>query len=735
MKLKTCIAAAAFCAPLLPIALPVQAETLALLIAAGEYANNPDLQAPRNDAHDVLAFLTDRGVDRQNIAMLADDTPGAETATRQNILNALTRLAASAQAGDMVFLYLSGHGVQVADEDGDEADRRDEAFVPVDAPQSGFSADNVVIDDRIREALDTIRDKGADVWVVMDSCHSGTGIRGDHNGILAKGLRDDEAAGAGRIASSETMLDDHATVSGADRGDIVAFFAAKPFEAAYEGGDAEDTTTFRSLFTNVLLEKLRRYPQRTYGEIIELVRLHLADNRARQTPQAEGTMLDRPIFGTPASTDGIGNVAWWPVENGKHVNAGWISNLERGSILALYKSVTLDGEPAYAKVRSVGAVRSGISFCDFDKTAEDVCKSTAAPQNAAEYKYARLELPGMEQHIRLKVDARDAGSPDARHLITSLAGKLENNDWEGYGLDVAISQSTFDYQLVARGDRIYIVGDVVDADADLDGRYPFVVSGSDNFIHELSSKLRDMWFIRRLAEYAKDLKRESFDLSWINLDVEHAPSSIDETDWETIAALPERGLKGRDLFNTYRSEICGDKTSTSFEPTGYGANLTDCDVVRISAANTSRHYVRLYIFHYGSDGCLRQFYPTAKENFDPRLAPANTAMGGSTEIPKLSKILIGTRMPERSLGREGLIAIAVKEESGQTQPPLRSFSTCVSHRSAGAKDLFPVAFKEFFGTDGTRSARPVQDWDLDTVSIWHIEWNLEEYSTLAGRKK
>jgi hypothetical protein len=56
-----------------------------------------------------------------------------QLATRSNIELAVTRwLPSVSRAGDTVFIYFSGHGMQIPDDNGDEADRQDELLVPYD---------------------------------------------------------------------------------------------------------------------------------------------------------------------------------------------------------------------------------------------------------------------------------------------------------------------------------------------------------------------------------------------------------------------------------------------------------------------------------------------------------------------------------------------------------------------------------------------------------------------------
>lgn len=97
-------------------------------------------------------------------------------ATREAILHELDRLKRVVHAGDRVVVFFSGHGAQVIDDNGDEDDRMDEVICPYDfrfvAPGR---AEQAISDDELGafcEALSRAR-----VTVVLDCCHSGTGLR------------------------------------------------------------------------------------------------------------------------------------------------------------------------------------------------------------------------------------------------------------------------------------------------------------------------------------------------------------------------------------------------------------------------------------------------------------------------------------------------------------------------------------------------------------------------------
>ena len=119
-----------------------------------------------------------------------------EAATYEAIGNGLKDLGNSVRAGDIVYIHLSGHGQAVEDEDGDEADGWDEAFIPFDAErryqENGYHGENHLLDDELNGYLNNIRRKVGEtgiVYVVMDACHAGSSYRGEEeqNSVYVRG--------------------------------------------------------------------------------------------------------------------------------------------------------------------------------------------------------------------------------------------------------------------------------------------------------------------------------------------------------------------------------------------------------------------------------------------------------------------------------------------------------------------------------------------------------------------
>jgi hypothetical protein len=93
-------------------------------------------------------------------------------ATTRAILDGLAWLTAGTSPGDSLVFHYSGHGSQVPDKNGDETtDRLDEILCPYD-----LDWDHPLTDDDLAAACVAVP-QGALLTVILDCCHSGTGLR------------------------------------------------------------------------------------------------------------------------------------------------------------------------------------------------------------------------------------------------------------------------------------------------------------------------------------------------------------------------------------------------------------------------------------------------------------------------------------------------------------------------------------------------------------------------------
>lgn len=355
-----------------------RATQRALLIAVSHY---PDermrLEGPGNDAMLLYDVLTRRGFERGNIEVLADTLApaGGEaieeagSPTRQAILQAFDALAADAQAGDEIFVAMSGHGTQQPAKDiRGEPDGLDELFLPLDVGRWDTTVDaidNAIVDDEIGQFLDRLRARGAKVWLVMDSCHSGTGTRAAKDAELiprwvnpaSLGVPLDEMSAAAAAGAPDASLG----VRSADG--VVAFFAAQSDELAYELALPARTADAgrHGLLSYYVAQGLARGGSSTYLDVAQLVRAGYDEaggaQRSFPTPLFEGD-LSALLFG-----DGGAEAKWSAQLAGEgraKLDAGRLHGLRAGAEILLRDAA---GEPAArGTVEQLGLVQSDLAL-------------------------------------------------------------------------------------------------------------------------------------------------------------------------------------------------------------------------------------------------------------------------------------------------------------------------------------------------------------------------------------
>lgn len=358
-------------------------ENYALLIGANEYRNLDErwwLNGPRNDVEMVRDYLlTEAPVPfaADHVTMLTDGVEGVEPATLQAIRTAFAELTEKAQPGDFIYLHFSGHGTQApATDDPNELDGLDELFLPVDIGQWNDSighVENALVDDEIGAMVDALRAKGADVWVVFDSCHSGTATRAVDAGDDDVRLRQLDPSVLGMDAEamedvlSRSIEDPRAAeeppvdVAAGGDGAFVAFYAAQTNEVTPEKKlpKGKPDRKPHGVFTYTLFETIAEHPGATYGQIAEeVLRKYAVKNLAKSTPLFEGD-LDAVAF----SGEGGAPVTQWQAvaaDEGFTIPAGELHGISEGDILAVMASAA-DGTDAalgYVKVTQTGTFTS-----------------------------------------------------------------------------------------------------------------------------------------------------------------------------------------------------------------------------------------------------------------------------------------------------------------------------------------------------------------------------------------
>jgi len=442
-----------------------RAATMALLIGVSDYDEAiglADLEGPPNDVRLLREAL--RAHDVADITILADKVEGAARPTRAAILAALADLAQRAGSGDLVIVHMSGHGTRQPDRNGDEADGYDELFLPADVRRAepGSSViPNALVDEEIGEAVGALRRKGADVWFVMDSCHSGTGLRAaspaTRDRYVDPALLGVEARPASPAASGGDLAEE---ASGEDEpeGGFVAFYAAQSSEVAREvdfapAGSKEEASWF-GLFTAKLASRLHEAGAITYRQLFQAVLADMNDESvpgaARlQTPFWEGTLIDATVLGGSASV----GIRQFEIERDL-LSAGSVHGLAEGSVVELVADATTPpGEGiGYAQIDGIEPLSSYVRPVAEDCEAEPGSLCPRAGELAADARYARVVAVPIDSVLRLSPIAElgPADGEAGEKLTAALEEAVERFNARGTGrielasadYDVAVGRKT-----------------------------------------------------------------------------------------------------------------------------------------------------------------------------------------------------------------------------------------------------------------------------------------------------
>ncbi|MFN0006325.1 MAG: caspase family protein [Planctomycetota bacterium] len=322
-------------------------------------SNTIELSGPVNDV-ELFAKTLEQvfAVPPSRMTKLAG-WPEEESArpTKANIVRALQELERAAQKGEWIVIYMAGHGSQQPSSSeslSDEPDGLDEVFLPADVRPSpdGEKIPHGLSDDEIADLVRRIRAKGADVWLVIDSCHSGTMLRGggaddvvlrfvapDRLGVRGAGGRKRNEAPAAAKPSDALTTDG-----------IVAFYGAQSFGSAPEmklPPDAENPEP-HGLYTYLLARELHKLGSTaSYRELSSRVTAAYQAFPCNLTvPLAEGDLSQIVGSGARAATPPllltIGNASL-------RLDHGMLAGIEPGVVLEVQDPAAPAG-PAVARV-------------------------------------------------------------------------------------------------------------------------------------------------------------------------------------------------------------------------------------------------------------------------------------------------------------------------------------------------------------------------------------------------
>ena len=373
---------------------------LALLVGINNYKYSDRISAlagSLNDVEQMRQLLIGKfEFPPENILVLTNSQ-----ATHAGIINAIqTHLIAKAQAGDIVVFHYSGHGSQMKDVTGKMINGMDETIVPFDSRDPAGTVFDIS-GAELHPLLLLLAKKTKNLTFILDSCHSGTLVRGarvrwveadtrkppqlpDYSvaatrevGAANEGTSPKFAAIA--AATSRESAFEH-FVDGQDHG-ALTYFLAKQLSTAKAG------TTYRDIMDNVAGNVTAYYPG--------------------QHPSLEGAEADQYVFGDGSSLARVYVTASPSLVTAHRVtiNVGQVQGATVGSAYDVYPPNSRRLAPperpvARLRLASVGAVSSEATIV----SGGSIAPFSRAVEREHQYGSSRLRvfLDGVESSVTLQ---------------------------------------------------------------------------------------------------------------------------------------------------------------------------------------------------------------------------------------------------------------------------------------------------------------------------------------------
>lgn len=675
-----------------------RADDWALLIGASQYPNLPQersLRGPTNDVELMRSVLLDArmGFREDHITVLSG-WPAAVTArpTRVNILQAFLRMSAKSKSGDQVFVLFSGHGSQQPDHPDPadiESDGLDEIFLPADISawdEEAGTVKNALVDDEVHAWTETLVKKGVFVWMVFDSCNSGTMTRDVAIGerqIRRVDMRDlipesvlakvQIQPAANRGASAPAGAFDLATGSGG----LVAIYAAQPYETTFETPMPGKTGKVHGMLTYTIAQSLMQAEGTfTYRQLADrIMTIYRTIGVAQPTPFIEGTALDRVVLRREVRDERshfllTGNVT----PQGYEMNAGTLHSLRPGTILEVFPPAGLTNSEI-----SLGFVTVAV--------ADSVVSSVIPTASAGRPAPGRKDL-GIETRCRIVQEAFDlpplrvavqivAGTSGVMRvcqkdtLPSPIAGLLKTLSACGLA-DVTYTAEDADWFLRLDGKQGTLVPGTGWQSGN--GKPPVFQVGDPTDDKTFSAALRD-----RLTRIARALR-----LLRISGDAQPGSNRTGAT---------------RVTVDLLRYDKPDSPSAQPLAPGPSGRVLRSGDTIAFRVANPSAHPIDVTLLFIDSSYGIQALFPEPGTVDDNRLMP-----GQERITPKVT-------VTADTVGAEQLVAIAVKASAArvdfsclQQEAMDRTRGARALNESPLGKLLVDAMFDEGGGTRGLKRA-------------------------------
>ena len=667
------------------------------------------LKGPANDVELFKQVLqrAPLSVPATNIRILSGSfSEPALRPTHANIAREFRRLADVSGPGDQLVILMAGHGSQQpagADAGDDEPDGFDEIFLAEDA--SGWDGTvgrvrNAVVDNEIRAWVNTIRAKGAFVWLIVDACQSGTMGRGfevERQIPMAELVPADAIDPASRRAGlrGRTAKRDVVGIS-SSAGDVAALYAAQMTETTPERPLPNANSPVHGLFTYTIADILSQTSTAmTYRELaLRVLERYRSMPRLSPTPLFEGGGLDRQIFGQRSGPDRPQVLLGGRATDGSWtLRAGSIHGLSLGTLLEVFPPAgTADANAriGYLKITAVGPTSArGVPTAVAGVAAPEAAKlAPGSRARVARYEFGdfRLRVALQQSDLRRTVTGPLPVIGPGRGPI-SIERALDDLEQSSSGIAQRVWTSDADWFVRVIGDRVVLVPAegwqptaAVSTATALDGApSQFVIGGLGD--PALRSSLGDA--LRRIGR-ARNLMRLATSLG-----------TGPRIELRLMRYSLQTGGSGRPLLAAPADVSIRAGEFAEFRVKNWGATAVDVTVLHIDAA-------------FG----IQSLYPVRDREIDNQIKPGEERVIG--------RFLVN----DNPLGWESVVAIAV-----ESTPTRQNFSMLAqpSLEVRRGNDSSPSPLQEMLeqAVYGNRGRALGTDANVGSFAVRLVSWRAD----------
>lgn len=610
-------------------------EKYAVLVGVTDYPHLEEslwLTGPANDALLMRDVVMSQGVKRENIQLLAEVDDADGLPDKATIVKALQDVALKVAPGDLVFVHMAGHGSQQpVKDDPQEIDGWDENFLPRDVKSWNGAKNelpNAITDNEFAVLFDGIRNRGANLWVVFDSCHSGTITRGSTKmravkpaqlGIPAIAPESDPKDSLARSAELEGAV--KLRGGDIDKGDIIVFSAAEPQQQTPEMGmEVDGDRVTHGLFTWSLANAINSGPRRNYVELAESIRDSYAQRYwSMSSPVISGTALSSSAF----SFDEEAGLGWTVSQKDSQqdrgtisINAGYLQGLKTGGKIGIFSESSGDEALTTATLSEVGPAFSEaflIAEMDLETASEEGVYALSMEEDAR----------GTQLSVALLDSVTDVSEKQLASQPWIQITSPEN-------ADIRVHQQEESLWFLRRAQRL-----------------PCMAGETEQSVRELEPGDErcgnEKYLTLDISVNAKgdDIALQGLQRVWQTRQVMQMPTWLGEHQSGRPGPVVEMLVK-----------TVGESTFIAPEP---GFSLSAGDEVQVQIHNESRSSFDVILMFVASDLGIYQLFPTP---------------GESARFKPNQKFTWDGVIDGNSKGKEHLLAVAIPAVSGGAEPDL-----------------------------------------------------------------